>query len=221
MKLEDIKTLITSGAIIIGVILYLVFADLPGDKEKSEDKTTDTATTTQTTEDTSSEHTITLADAEKLTGNKAKTFEYMSANDGDTFSIKLDGQKQKVRLLMIDTPEMNYDKDAPMPYAEDAKAFTIDVLSHSDKLQILMDKGPATDNYDRLLAYVFVDGVSLQEMLLEQGYAAVRYVNKPNNTLEQQFRAIQADAEKQSVNIWSLDGYFENNRFDESNIKNK
>lgn len=67
-----------------------------------------------------------------------------------------------------------------------------------------------------LLAYVFVDGVLLQELLLQEGYAAVRYVKKPNNTLEDELRDIQTDAEKEGFNVWSLEGYFDNNRFNEN-----
>lgn len=216
MKLEDIKTLITSGVIIIAVALYLIF--------KPEDSVTNNMNSSSTVDPVEvmkqAEAVITLEDAEKATGEVAQPIEFISANDGDTFSVNIDGKKERVRLLMVDTPEMNYNKGEPMPYAEDAKNFTTEVLKNAEDVQLLFDKGPETDNYDRLLAYVFVDGVLLQELLLQEGYAAIRYVNKPNNTLEDELRDIQADAEKNGVNVWSLDGYFENNRFDESNIKN-
>ena len=114
---------------------------------------------------------------------------------------------------MVDTPEMNYNKGEPMPYAEEAKAFTENLLKNAESIEILLDKGPETDKYGRLLAYVFVDGVLLQEELLNNGLAVMRYINKPNNTLEQELRDIQADAELKQVNIWSHEGYFENNQF--------
>ena len=216
MKLQDIKTLISSGVIIIAVGLYLIF--------KPEDSVDNALNTTpqdpqEVIEEVKQNQVITLADAEKVTGQTAQSIEFVSANDGDTFSVNMDGKKERVRLLMIDTPEMNYDKGEPMPYAEEAKNFTTEVLKEADNVQLLFDKGPETDKYDRLLAYVFVDGVLLQELLLQEGYAAVRYVNKPNNSLEDELRDIQKDAESEGVNIWSLDGYFKNNRFDEANIK--
>jgi micrococcal nuclease len=41
----------------------------------------------------------------------------------------------------------------------------------------------------------------------------MRYVNKPNNTLEQELRAVQKTAEQKKLNVWSIEGYVENNRF--------
>ena len=215
MKLEDIKTLITSGVIIIAVALYLIF--------KPEDSVTNNMNSSSTVDPVEvmkqAEAVITLEDAEKATGEVAQPIEFISANDGDTFSVNIDGEKERVRLLMVGTPEMNYNKGEPMPYAEEAKSFTTEVMEQAEHIQLLFDKGPETDNYDRLLAYVFVDGVLLQELLLQEGYATVRYVNKPNNTLEMELRDIQADAEDEGVNVWSLDGYVKNNRFDENYAK--
>ena len=93
-------------------------------------------------------------------------------------------------------------------------------LKNAKSVQILFDKGPETDNYDRLLAYVYVDGVMLQESLIENGYAAMRYINKPNNSLEQELRDIQKNAENAKLNIWSVDNYFQKDGFHSEVIKN-
>lgn len=212
MKMQDIKTLISSGVIIIAVILYLTFKPEGSVLDSLNNQTEEPQEILKQTLDS---QVITLEQAEKATGEQAQSVDFVSANDGDTFKVKLDGQEQRVRLLMIDTPEMNYDKGEPMPFAEDAKQFTTDLMTQAKDIQLLFDKGPKNDSYDRLLAYVFVDGVLLQELLLQEGYAAVRYVNEPNNTLEDELRDMQAVAEKAGLNIWSLEGYFENNRFKE------
>lgn len=212
MKLKDIKTLITSGTILLALGLYMVFGNPPPKKEEVEKEQQQTESTSK---DSVAEHSaiISLQEAEQVTGKKAETVEFLSANDGDTISVQMDGEKKRVRLLMIDTPEMNYDKGDPMPYAEEAKAFTVDLLENAKSVELLFDKGPKADKYDRLLAYVYVDGVMLQEALLEEGLAAVRYVNKPNNSLEQQLRSIQKDAEKAGNNIWAHEGYFQKDGF--------
>ncbi|MEG0472894.1 MAG: thermonuclease family protein, partial [Solibacillus sp.] len=110
-------------------------------------------------------------------------------------------------------PEMNYDKGDPMPYAEAAKQLTTQLLEDAKSVQLLFDKGPETDKYDRLLAYVFVDGVSLHEILLNEGLAAVRYVNKPNNSLEDDLRKIQQQAEAKKLNIWAHPNYLQKDGF--------
>lgn len=228
MKAKDIKTLITSSTIIIAVALYLIFGPEPPTEEEyeeqqaaeqqQEDGTADSSNVSEAPASEEPSVAIPLAEAEAATGKTAQEIDYISANDGDTFNVNVNGQKERVRLLMVDTPEMNYNKGEPMPYAEEAKAFTDNLLTNANKIELLFDKGPETDNYDRLLAYVYVDGVLLQEALLKEGFAAMRYVNPPNDSLEDELREIQKQAEQADVNVWSIDGYFENNRFNE-NVK--
>ena len=194
MKLSDIKTLITSGTIILAVALYMIFSD---PKEDTEPTTPDVKVSEQqSAEQESKEYVITPELAMDKTGKQLIDVKFLNANDGDTFNVEMDGKKQRVRLLMIDTPEMNYDKGDPMPYAEQAKALTVQLLEQANSVQLLFDKGLQTDKYDRYLAYVFIDGVSLHEILLSEGLAAVRYVNKPNDTLESELLQIQDEAEK-------------------------
>ncbi|MEE1131922.1 MAG: thermonuclease family protein [Caryophanon sp.] len=186
MKLNDIKTLVKSLPIVLAVVLYLIFKP-------------DAAATA----DVKMDHAVTQ------TGNELHEVTYIDVSDGDTINVDMNGQKERVRLLMIDTPEMNYKEKKPQPYAEEAKQFTEQLLSEAETVHLLYDVGEQTDQYDRLLAYVFVDGVSLQEHLLKEGYAAVRYVNAPNNTFEKQFYSIEKQAKQAKVNIWSKDGYFD------------
>ncbi|MEK4424203.1 thermonuclease family protein [Solibacillus sp. FSL K6-1523] len=208
MKLKDIKTLITSGTIILAVGLYLVFA-----KPTDEQPPTNDGAQNNIVSQEQKHYSITPELAMNETGKQLIDVEFIAANDGDTMSVKMDGQKQRVRLLMIDTPEMNYDKGDPMPYAEAAKQLTTQLLEDAKSVQLLFDKGPETDKYDRLLAYVFVDGVSLHEVLLNEGLAAVRYVNKPNNSLEDELREIQQQAEAKKLNIWAYPNYLQRDGF--------
>ena len=204
MNLKDIKTLITSGTILLAVGLYLVFSE---PKEEVEQKTSPAIT------EQNSAYTITPEMAMDKTGKQLVDVKFLNANDGDTFNVEIDGKKERVRLLMIDTPEMNYNKGEPMPYAEEAKARTTALLEKADSVQLLFDKGPETDNYDRLLAYAFVDNISLHEVLLSEGLAAVRYVNKPNDTLEKELLEIQQQAEQKKLNIWAHDDYLQRDGF--------
>ena len=100
-----------------------------------------------------------------------------------------------------------------MPYAEAAKERTTELLENATSVQLVFDKGPETDNYDRYLAYAFVDGVSLHEILLSEGLAAVRYVNKPNDTLADDLRDIEQQAKDQKLNIWAHENYLQRDGF--------
>nr|WP_106783876.1 thermonuclease family protein [Lysinibacillus timonensis] len=200
MELNDIRTILTSGIIIVAVVLYLVFNNMMN--KESADTTT-----------YSNQTIITTDYAENVTGNQLIEAEYVSTNDGDTFRIKVEGKEERVRLLMIDTPEMNYEENNPMPFAEDAKEYTMNMLENASKIEILFDKGRETDHYGRLLVYVFVDGYLLQEALLKEGYAAVRYINEPNNSLEEQFREIESSARLNQLNIWHHENYLQKDGF--------
>ncbi|MCM0626463.1 thermonuclease family protein [Lysinibacillus sp. OL1_EC] len=200
MKMQDIKTLITSGTIILAVALYMIFGRSP-----AEDQDTKSVTDQQGT--------ITIEQVEEKTGNKRFEIDYIKAYDGDTIQATINGEKRKIRLLMVDTPEMNYNKGGAQPYAEEAKEYTINLLERANKIEAVYDVGPETDNYDRLLAYVFVDDVLLQESLLNEGLAVVRYIHKPNNTFEDAFGAIQQKAQNAKLNIWSHKDYFQKDGF--------
>ncbi|MEK3764785.1 thermonuclease family protein [Solibacillus sp. FSL K6-4121] len=204
MELKDIKTLITSGTIILAVGLYLIFNEPKQEAEQVD---------SPAIKEQNISYTITPEMAVDKTGKQLVDVKFLNANDGDTFNVEIDGKKERVRLLMIDTPEMNYNKGEPMPYAEEAKARTTELLEKADSVQLLFDKGPETDNYDRLLAYAFVDNISLHEVLLSEGLAAVRYVNKPNDTLEKELLEIQQQAEQKKLNIWAHDNYFQRDGF--------
>ena len=199
MKMQDIKTLITSGTIILAVALYMIFGRSPAEEK-------DATTTDQN-------GIISIEQVEEKTENKRFTVDFIKAYDGDTIQATINGQKEKIRLLMVDTPEMNYNKGEAQPFAEEAKDYTIKLLENAKKIEAVYDVGPETDNYDRLLAYVFVDDVLLQESLLKEGLAAVRFIHKPNNTFEDEFRDIQQEAEQEKLNIWSHDNYFQKDGF--------
>lgn len=198
MSIVDVKTLITSGTIIIAVALYFIFSNTAS-KENTVEKDTD--------------YLITPQYAKKATGNELVKAEYVSTNDGDTFRLKVNGKEKRVRLLMVDTPEMNYEENNPMPFAESAKDYTQKLLENASEIEVLSDVGNKTDHYGRLLAYVFIDDVLLQELLLREGYAAVRYIDKPNNTLEEQFKEIEEIAKSNKINIWKEENYLQQDGF--------
>ena len=139
--------------------------------------------------------------------------ELVKTIDGDTIKIKYRGSKEKVRLLMIDAPEMHHPTDGEQPFAREAKLLTKELLNNAEKIEIEFDKGPKRDKYDRLLAYVFADDVLVQEELLKKGYAAIRYIYEPNNALENEFKEYEKIAINKKSGIWSAKDYFQRDGF--------
>ena len=91
--------------------------------------------------------------------------------DGDTAVFLLDNQEVTVRFLAVDAPE--YGEDG----FEEAKEFTDRSLRQAK--QILLELDPASDRYDRydrLLAWVWIDGELLQAKLVENDLVSIRYL---------------------------------------------
>ncbi|EOF21859.1 thermonuclease, partial [Enterococcus faecalis EnGen0087] len=89
--------------------------------------------------------------------------------DGDTTVLKIDGKEQKVRFLLIDTPETVKPKTKVQPFGLEASKRTKELLSTASEITFEYDKGDKTDRYGRALGYIFVDGTLLQKTLVSEG----------------------------------------------------
>ncbi|MEC4030165.1 endonuclease YokF [Bacillus subtilis] len=128
------------------------------------------------------------------------------AVDGDTIKVNYNGNVDTVRYLLVDTPETKKPDSCVQPYGEDASKRNKELVN-SGKLQLEFDKGDHRDKYGRLLAYVYVDGKSVQEALLKEGLARVAYVYEPNTKYIDQFKKDEQEAKTEKLSIWSKNGY--------------
>jgi micrococcal nuclease len=123
--------------------------------------------------------------------------------DGDTLHILLHGREQTVRLLLVDTPETHKPNTPVQPLGPEAEAFTR-CMAEGKHVEIERDiGGDARDKYGRLLYYVYVDGISIQEELLRHGLARVAYAFPPNVRYLDRYREIQAKAQHYGIGLWS------------------
>ena len=83
--------------------------------------------------------------------------------DGDTITVLHDGKSEKIRLHGIDTPERQ------QAYGNKAKALT-NSLVRGRTIEV---KPQTVDRYGRTVALVYVDGQSLNELLIQNGFAWV------------------------------------------------
>lgn len=136
---------------------------------------------------------------------------WVRAVDGDTFVVSIGGSEEKVRLLLIDTPE-SVKPDTPVqPFAKEASDFTKSMLEQNE-LSLEFDVSER-DRYGRLLAYAWIGDRMLNEMLLEEGYARVAYIYPPNVKYVDRFKEIQSAAQKTGIGIWSIEDYVQKDGF--------
>lgn len=144
--------------------------------------------------------------------------ELVQVIDGDTIKIKYNGNIEKVRYLLVDTPETNHKTLGKQPFGEEAKNRNKELLN-SGNVTIEFDIGNRFDDYDRMLAYIYVDGVSVQETLLEEGLARVAYVFPPNTRYLDDFEAASEVAKNAKNGVWETEDYVTTRGFDAS-VKN-
>ena len=92
--------------------------------------------------------------------------------DGDTIIVIIDGKKEKVRLIGVDTPEKEGPYTKEEPFNREASAFTKEMAEGKNvRLEYDWQK---RDKYGRILAYIYLkDGTLLNAELIKQGYATV------------------------------------------------
>lgn len=127
--------------------------------------------------------------------------------DGDTVEIEINGKAEKVRMLCVDTPETHHPRLGVQPFGPEASDYTKKILPVGTKVEIEQGIGSGRDKYGRLLAYIYIEGKMFNEMLLEQGLARVAYIYAPNTQYVDEFYAIQKEAQKKGIGIWSIENY--------------
>ena len=126
----------------------------------------------------------------------------VSCVDGDTAKFMVNGEKQTIRFLAIDTPETKKPNTDVQPFGLEASEFTCEVLTTADKITLELEQRNQYDKYDRLLAWVFVDGELLQEMIVSEGLAKVAYLYDDYKYINN-IQRVESIAKDNKLNIWS------------------
>ena len=129
--------------------------------------------------------------------------------DGDTAKLIINKKVKTVRFLAIDTEESVSKKKENTYMGKVASNYTCDKLTTAKKIEIEYD--PASnkeDKYNRTLAWVYTDGMLLQEDLVKNGYAKVTYLY--GDYLYTEDLLVYEDMAKlKHIGIWQDDNYIE------------
>lgn len=141
--------------------------------------------------------------------------------DGDTVDISGDNGKERVRLLLIDTPESVHPTEPVQKFGKEASEFASSVLLPGQ--MVFLERGENDkDKYGRTLGYIWLDDekkVNFNQLMIEEGYARVAYVYVPNTRYLDVFERAENDAKAARLNIWSIDGYVTRDGFDMSAVR--
>ncbi|XBO88257.1 thermonuclease family protein [Bacillus paranthracis] len=142
----------------------------------------------------------------KIKGLETAKGKVLHIKDGDTIDVDVKGQKQTVRLLLLDTPESVSQKIPPQKMGKEASLFLKKQLK-GKSVTLVYDRGPKEDKYGRKLAYVFCEGIHINELMVKSGYGIVAYISKPNTSLLPQMLESEKEAKASKTGVWSIKGY--------------
>ncbi len=163
--------------------------------------------------------TITISSSGASTDNPAVVATLQPATivrvvDGDTLVVNVGGAEQKVRLILVDTPEsVHPDESKNTEYGKLASDYTASQLAAGQTIYLQKDVSE-TDRYGRLLRYVWLfqptDTTSATEVrakmynakLLLDGYAQL-YTYPPDVKYVDMFTTFQKEAREANRGLWS------------------
>jgi endonuclease YncB( thermonuclease family) len=119
--------------------------------------------------------------------------------DGDTIDVSLNGDDYRVRYVGMNTPERD---DPCYQDAVDANAALVE-----NQVVTLVRDVSDTDQYGRLLRYVYVGDVFVNAELVKGGWAEARHY-RPDDSQYDYFDSLEANAADQGLGCWPT-GVFE------------
>jgi len=122
--------------------------------------------------------------------------------DGDTIRVIIDGQSEPVRLIGIDTPEVDSRFTSEECYGAEASARARELMGERE---VWLEADPTQDNrdiYDRLLRYVYVDDVNVNQLMIEEGYA-FEYTFRRAYRYQGEFIQAQQGARDDRRGLWA------------------
>jgi len=121
--------------------------------------------------------------------------------DGDTIVVSLEGITYRVRYIGIDTPETVHPSQPVECFGREASDKNSELVA--GKTVRLEKDISETDKYGRLLRYVWVGDVFVNDYLVRQGYAyASTY--PPDVKYAEQFAQAQSEAEANNRGLWAV-----------------
>lgn len=129
------------------------------------------------------------------------TYEVVNIEDGDTLTVNMKGNEERVRFIGVDTPEVRDPRKPVQCFGRVASEFTKNLIGNNPvKLEADPDN-TNRDRYNRLLRYVYLpDGTLVNSEIIKQGYGFA-YTGFPF-TKKEEFKSLEENAKQQNLGLW-------------------
>jgi micrococcal nuclease len=131
---------------------------------------------------------------------KRATARVLSITDGDTIHVEIGGDDEKVRYIGIDTPESVIPDEAPECFGKEASEANRELVE-GETVRLVFG-AERRDQYDRLLAYVYVGDTFVNAELVRQGFARTLEI-APNTDFARRFASLQQAAANAARGLWA------------------
>jgi len=120
--------------------------------------------------------------------------------DGDTIEVDIGGTIYKVRYIGIDTPELDDKRPEYCTLAQEATRLNRELVA--GKTVRLEKDVSGTDNFGRLLRYVYVDGIFVNAELVRQGLAWAK-AYEPDIKYQDYLDELEMEARQAGRGLWT------------------
>ena len=141
---------------------------------------------------------------------KPVLYKVVGVIDGDTIRVKMNNQIETVRLLGINTPEVENPYKHQECFGQEASKETKELLNNKEVYLIPDPQSSDRGKYGRLLRYVFLpNGEFVNTELVKEGYA-FNYIYEPFQFMKY-FDFLEKKAKENRLGLWSdkCNYYFE------------
>lgn len=128
------------------------------------------------------------------------TVPVLKVTDGDTIHVRYQGRDERVRLIGVNTPEVDWYGGEAQCFGDEAGRYAQGRLTGSS-VRLVFDVD-LRDRYDRLLAYVYLGDELVNLTLVQQGYARADPV-PPDTRMAPLFANAEAEARQAGRGLWS------------------
>jgi micrococcal nuclease len=140
----------------------------------------------------------------EATSTPADTFQVSRVIDGDTIVVNINGKNETIRLIGVNTPETVDPRKPVQCFGKEASNFVKNMLT-GQSVRLQSDPTQSDrDKYGRLLRYVYLGDVLVDEELISSGYG-FEYTYDVPYMYQKEFKASEAYARGGQLGLWSPD----------------
>ncbi len=145
---------------------------------------------------------IAVIHAHNKDDNDSNVFKVVKIIDGDTIAVKTDGGTSSIRLIGINAPEVSHGESEGECFGDESTSHLKYLIGDNDVVLEFDDTQGKYDEYNRLLAYVFIDGNNINRQMIRDGYAHEYTYEEPYKYRNDFIEASDAAAKEKS-GIWA------------------